>query len=150
MEGRAVLKALIMAALIMWPGIPVPERSLSEASEGYALDPDTERRLSRIISGMSLDERISQMIIPAIRTWNKQAVTDLGKAPELRDILSAHAYGGIILFGINLKDNAETAKLLSDLGDIPAKSPNRTLRIPYFLAVDEEGAGYRGSARAPA
>ena len=139
MAGRAVLKALIMAALIMWPGIPAPERSLSAASGGYALDPDTENRLSRLISGMSLDDRISQMIIPAMRTWNKQPVTDLKQVPELRDILSAHAYGGIILFGINLKDNAETAELLSDLRDIPAQTPGRTLRIPYFLAVDEEG-----------
>ncbi|WP_406546718.1 glycoside hydrolase family 3 protein [Succinimonas sp.] len=139
MAGRAVLKALIMAALIMWPGIPVPERSLSEASGGYALDPDTERRIGRLISGMSLDDKISQMIIPAMRTWNKEPVTDLAKVPELRDILSAHAYGGIILFGINIKGNAETEKLLSDLRGIVAGSPNRTLRIPYFLAVDEEG-----------
>ena len=103
MAGRAGLRALIMAALLLWPGFPAPERSLSAASGGYALDPDTERRIGRLISGMSLDERISQMIIPAMRTWNKEPVTDLEKVSELRDILSAHAYGGIILFGINIK-----------------------------------------------
>ena len=40
-------------------------------------------KAEEILSGMSQDEKISQMIMPACRTWNGEAVTDLS------DVLSA-------------------------------------------------------------
>ena len=34
-----------------------------------------EDEIDLVISGMTLDEKISQMIIPAMRTWNGENVT---------------------------------------------------------------------------
>ncbi|MBQ9067769.1 MAG: hypothetical protein IJ131_01735, partial [Eggerthellaceae bacterium] len=51
-----------------------------------------------IVANMTLDEKISQMIIPAFRTWDGNDVTDLGAVPELASALRAHQYGGVILY----------------------------------------------------
>ena len=91
--------------------------------------------VEEIVSGMTLDEKISQMIIPAIRTWDEVDVTDLEELPALAEALRAHAYGGIILFAPNVTGTRQTAKLIHDL------QANQSLvsGIPYFLPVDQEG-----------
>ena len=96
-------------------------------------------RAEQILSGMSLDGKISQMIIPAIRTWNEEDVTDLSKVPELAEALRAHQYGGIILFGSNVSDTEQLARLVSDLQVNNAQIEGASAHIPYFLPLDEEG-----------
>ena len=93
----------------------------------------------RILSGMSMDEKISQMIIPAIRTWDEQDVTDLGQVPALAEALRRHQYGGIILFSGNVIGNGQTAKLIADLQANNAQIEGVSTSIPYFMPVDEEG-----------
>ena len=93
----------------------------------------------RILSGMSMDEKISQMIIPAIRTWDEQDVTDLDQVPALAEALRRHQYGGIILFSGNITGNGQTAKLIADLQANNAQIEGVSTRIPYFMPVDEEG-----------
>ena len=91
-----------------------------------------------IVANMTLDEKISQMIIPAIRSWDGVNVTDLSANPELAQALRAHQYGGIILFGQNVSDTEQTARLVSDLQVNNAQIQAST-NIPYFTPVDEEG-----------
>ncbi len=98
-----------------------------------------EGKINRIISKMSLDEKISQMIIPAIRTWNEENVTDLEACPELSEVLQRHQYGGIILYGANISGNEQTAKLLYDLQDNNSRISTASAHIPYMTPVDEEG-----------
>ena len=93
----------------------------------------------RILSGMSMDEKISQMIIPAIRTWDEQDVTDLDQVPALAEALRRHQYGGIILFSGNVIGNGQTAKLIADLQANNAQIEGVSTSIPYFMPVDEEG-----------
>ena len=93
----------------------------------------------RILGGMSMDEKISQMIIPAIRTWDEQDVTDLGQVPALAEALRRHQYGGIILFSGNVIGNGQTAKLIADLQANNAQIEGVSTGIPYFMPVDEEG-----------
>ena len=96
-------------------------------------------KVAPIVSGMTLDEKISQMIIPAIRTWNGEAVTDLSACPELKQVLQKHQYGGIILFGANISGTEQTARLIFDLQKNNNEIGNATTHIPYFLPVDQEG-----------
>ena len=98
-----------------------------------------EGKIDRIVSKMSLDEKISQMIIPAIRTWNEENVTDLQACPELCEVLQRHQYGGIILFGANISGNEQTAKLLYDLQENNNGINTVKTHIPYLTPVDEEG-----------
>ncbi|MCR4658586.1 MAG: hypothetical protein K5770_20500, partial [Lachnospiraceae bacterium] len=92
-----------------------------------------------VIDGMSMDEKISQMIIPAFRTWDEENVTDLNDFPELEEALKKHQYGGIILFGPNISGTEQVTRLLDDLQNNNRESENASVHIPYLTAVDEEG-----------
>ena len=99
---------------------------------------DESTDVDAIVAGMTLDEKISQMIIPAIRSWDGTNVTDLSAVPELSAALRAHQYGGVILFGQNVVDTEQTARLVSDLQANNAQI-QASANIPYFTPVDEEG-----------
>lgn len=92
-----------------------------------------------VIAEMPLDEKISQMIIPAFRTWNEENVTDLSDFPELKEALKKHQYGGIILFGPNISGTEQVTRLLDDLQENNREAENTFVHIPYLTAVDEEG-----------
>lgn len=92
-----------------------------------------------ILSGMSLDEKISQMIIPAIRTYNGEKITNLSAAPELAEALRRHQYGGILLGGTNISDTEQVARLIWDLQANNAGIEEVSAHIPYLMPVDEEG-----------
>ncbi len=109
------------------------------ALTGCASDQSPEAKASKIVSKMTLDEKISQMIIPAIRTWNEENVTDLSAVPELSEALRRHQYGGIILFGSNITGNAQVTRLLYDLQENNRQIENVSVHIPYLTPVDEEG-----------
>ena len=95
--------------------------------------------VQNLLDGMSLDDKLSQMIIPAFRTRKATGaakgagVTDLDQAPELAQALKKHNYGGVILFGSNVKGTEQTAKLLHQL------QANNAGSVPYLTAVDQEG-----------
>ena len=94
---------------------------------------------SVIVSRMTLDDKLSQMIIPAIRTWNDNEVTDLDEVPELKEALKKHQYGGIILYGQNIKNTEQTVKLVSGLQANNLSNEEVSAHIPYLMPLDEEG-----------
>ena len=94
---------------------------------------------SAVVSHMTLDEKLSQMIIPAIRTWNGDEVTDLDEVPDLREALKKHQYGGIILFGQNIKNTEQTVRLVSGLQANNLSNEAVSVHIPYLMPLDEEG-----------
>ncbi len=94
---------------------------------------------SATVSRMTLDEKLSQMIIPAIRTWNENEVTDLDEVPDLKEALKKHQYGGIILFAQNIKDTEQTVKLVSGLQANNLANEEASVHIPYLMPLDEEG-----------
>jgi beta-N-acetylhexosaminidase len=100
---------------------------------------DHRDRAQNIVSEMSMDDKISQMIIPAIRTWNEENVTDLNRVPELKEALKKHQYGGIILFGSNITGSEQVTRLIYDLQENNAQNESASVHIPYLTPVDEEG-----------
>ena len=112
-------------------------QSIEETSlEQQASD---DPQINEIIGKMTLDEKISQMIVPAIRTWDKSDVTSLETGSPLAQALQKHQYGGIILFGSNVKDVEQTANLVNALQKNNMDATGRSKNIPYLMAVDEEG-----------
>ena len=102
------------------------------ASEGVS-------REREILDQMTLEEKISQMIIPAIRSWDGVDLTNLSEASGLAEALRKHQYGGVILFAMNVKDVSQTVQLIRDLQLNNAKNKDVSVHIPYFMPVDEEG-----------
>ena len=98
-----------------------------------------EAKIPKLVKKMSLDEKISQMIIPAFRTWNDENVTDLNSFPELSEALRRHQYGGVILFGSNITGNEQITRLLHDLQNNNMQIDNVSTHIPYLTPIDEEG-----------
>lgn len=98
-----------------------------------------ETGIDRIVAEMTMDEKISQMIIPAIRTWNEVNVTDLDAAPDLKAALRKHQYGGIILFGTNISGTEQVTRLLYALQENNRQIDGVSAHVPYLTTVDEEG-----------
>ena len=109
------------------------------STTALAAETPDKSRIDAIVANMTMDEKISQMIIPAIRTWNGTAVTDLDAAGELKTILRKHQYGGIILFGANITGNEQIAHLVRSLQQNNAVIDGVSTHIPYLMPVDEEG-----------
>jgi beta-N-acetylhexosaminidase len=116
-----------------------PEASFTDGDDG---DDDSEGEeadgVDAIISNMDLDEKISQLIIPAIRTWNDASVTDLAAVPDLAAALRKHQYAGVILFSTNIVDANQTSELVGALQANNAAGDFST-NVPYLMPVDEEG-----------
>ena len=127
---RRILIPLIMAILTA---------SCMVIAPGQAVSASGTKAVDKVVEGMTMDEKISQMIIPAIRTWNGQDVTSLEAHPELKSALSKHQYGGIILFGSNITGNEQAARLIYELQLNNARIEGASTHIPYLTPVDEEG-----------
>ncbi len=95
--------------------------------------------IDSIIQKMTLVEKISQMIIPAIRTWDEKNVQNLSQYSALATALKAHQYGGIILFGANISTVEQTGTLVNALQANNMEATGRSKNIPYLMCVDGEG-----------
>ena len=127
---RRVISVTTVLGMILTAGCSGVNANETEAYEESA---------ESILSAMSLDDKISQMIIPAIRTWNGENLTDLSAAPGTAEALRRHQYGGIILFGQNVEDPGQAAVLVQDLQANNLANEEVSVHIPYFMAADEEG-----------
>ncbi len=107
-----------------------------EASDDQPLVSASDGSVEGIVESMTLDEKIAQMIIPAIRAWNGVNVTEL--PADLAAALQKHQYGGIILFGANMVNAAQTANLANALQQNNAQI-QATANIPYLVCADGEG-----------
>ena len=104
--------------------------------------------LEKILSGMTLRDKVAQMMIASFRVWKevppegeeqpaeeppKVNITELND--EIREMLSRNHFGGVLLFGENFADAGQTLRLVSEL-QIANQSGGG---IPMMIAVDEEG-----------
>ena len=102
-----------------------------------------------ILSGMTLREKVAQMMIASFRTWKEVPETENGEAPaeeppalkitelndEIREMIARDRFGGILLFGENFTDPEQTLRLVEDLQTTNQKAGG----IPQLIFVDQEG-----------
>ena len=97
----------------------------------------SSEEIDAIIYNMSLEQKITQMIIPGLRTGSSNPpVTSLNE--DLRDVFTKYSFGDVALFAENI-DNAEQAFRL--IHDIQKTSLNGGAPAKLFIATDQEG-GY--------
>ena len=120
----------------------VASRSLPLAVDSIR-DEEIERFAIQLSNTMSLEQKVAQMIMPAIRTWgnDRKSVTDLSACPGLAEALRRHQYGGLILFNANIVNTDQTVRLISDLQANNARCSDAEAAgvIPYLIAADQEG-----------
>ena len=128
---KKTLSLFLALTISLTPAVSASAQSESDTEEAVSAE--------EILSSMTLDDKISQMIIPAVRAWDEVNLTDLSAAPELAEALRKHQYGGIILFGSNITGPGQVAALVQDLQQNNLDNADVPVHIPYFMCADEEG-----------
>ena len=96
----------------------------------------------RIVSGMTLEQKIAQMITISLRWWNDTpddpdsfaAVTELND--RQKEFLAKYDFGGLILFKQNCADTEQIVRLTASVQDAARASEQG---IPMLISVDQEG-----------
>ncbi|MBO4916243.1 MAG: DUF3089 domain-containing protein [Oscillospiraceae bacterium] len=98
-----------------------------------------EARIRSILAGMSVEDKVSQMIMPAFRWYpdangEKRNVTAL--PADIAAILEKYGFAGVTLFAQNTADTAAAVKLVDDMQKANAAAEGRT---QLLIAIDQEG-----------
>ncbi len=139
-----LLLAIVLAGCQDEPAQSQPSSTAATAQTAaptQATETQPPSPLERLLSGMTLEEKVGQLFIvrpdaldPAqtntqISDPNSEGVTQMTDA--IAEMLTQYPVGGIAMFGKNISDPAQITALNQALQDASA--------IPLFLAVDEEG-----------
>ncbi len=87
-----------------------------------------------IISKMTLEEKVGQMITVSVENWNDEGFTIM--EDEVAEIISASSVGGVILFEENLQDTKQIVELTTAFQNSALTSKSK---LPLFISTDQEG-----------
>ena len=143
---RSFVATAAISAALVGTACTSDNTSTGDASTGDAAssqETEATTPAENTLSPMTLEQKIAQMIMPAIRTWGGEdnGVTELSAASGLAEVLRRRQYCGVILFGQNVQDTEQTVRLIHDLQANNAQSDDAGSSglIPYFVAADQEG-----------
>ena len=102
-----------------------PDPAVHHISVSTHLKETVDEEISAI-TGMSLEEKIGQMIFAGIE--------GVELSEETKQLISTDKVGGFIFFKDNLKKTDQTVELLNAL-----KAESKNEKFPLFLGVDQEG-----------
>jgi beta-N-acetylhexosaminidase len=95
-----------------------------------------ETDVKAIVEGMSVDEKIGQMLMPDFRNWQKQGESKATGFTVMNDevgsIIKKYHLGGVILFAENVVGTEQTARLTDGLQKASSE-------LPLFITIDQEG-----------
>lgn len=120
-KGKKLLKAMagiMLSALCVSTSLPVSAVS----------------NVDSIISKMTLEEKIGQMITVSVENWNDEGFTIM--EDEVAEIISVSSVGGVILFEENLQDTEQIVNLTTAFQNAALNSKNK---LPLFISTDQEG-----------
>ena len=87
-----------------------------------------------LLSKMTTEEKIAQMITVAVRQWDGEDFTVM--EDDVANIISKTSVGGVILFAENLVDTEQSVKLTTALQQAALASRKK---ITLFISTDQEG-----------
>ncbi|WP_172370674.1 glycoside hydrolase family 3 protein [Sporosarcina jiandibaonis] len=86
--------------------------------------------IDRAINGMTLNEKVGQMLMPDFRNWKGQNVTKM--LPEIEQLIQEYHLGGVILFRENVVTTEQTARLVAEYQEAAEK-------YGLLMTIDQEG-----------
>ncbi|WP_430790843.1 glycoside hydrolase family 3 protein [Virgibacillus flavescens] len=86
--------------------------------------------ISNAIDGMTIEEKIGQLLMPDFRNWDGKNVTEM--LPEIEQMVKEYHLGGVILFRENVVTTEQTAKLVADYQEASEK-------YGLLMTIDQEG-----------
>lgn len=108
----------------------------STTDTAAAAQPEADSEIYEAINQMTLEQKLSQMMIVALRSDSANTKTATEINQDYADLIQKYDFGGIILFTGNIADTAQTVRMIHDIQETSMKSDNG---IPMFLCVDQEG-----------
>ncbi|WP_172256415.1 beta-N-acetylhexosaminidase [Saccharibacillus deserti] len=106
-----------------------PAADSDEAPDNPAADPavpDSGSSAAQTLAGMTLDEKIGQMMIAGVEGTSLRAAD--------RALIQDHGVGGVIFYADNIDSAAQTKKFAAE---VQAANPEPAL--PLLVSVDQEG-----------
>lgn len=104
---------------------------------------NAQSRIDQIMEGMTLDQKITQMIMPDFRQWQQEGETAVSDLTVLNDevakIIDDYDFGGVILFANNVKETEQTLKLTNDLQEAAISNKAGNGDLPLLITIDQEG-----------
>lgn len=108
---------------------PVQEKSAVEQAE-------------EIVAGMTLEQKIAQMVSITLRTWSEPSIND-GESVSVtelsdkqKELITKYDFGGITLFANNTTGTEQTVRLNAEIQEAALQSEQG---IPLIISVDQEG-----------
>lgn len=107
---------------------------LSALCMGTSVPYELESNVDSIMSKMTLEEKIAQMITVSAENWNDENFTIM--EDKVAEIIATSSVGGVILFAENIQDTQQVVELTTAFQNASLKSKNK---IPLFISTDQEG-----------
>lgn len=108
-----------------------------------AMHAEATSRVDEILAGMTIDQKIGQMIMPDFRMWQAEgedAQSDMTVLnDEVAEIIDKYDFGGVILFAENVKETEQTLKLTTDMQNAAITNEAGNGDIPLLITIDQEG-----------
>ncbi|MED4339125.1 glycoside hydrolase family 3 N-terminal domain-containing protein [Bacillus licheniformis] len=127
------MKRFLQCALI---ALLLSSLALQPAAREAEAKQRPEQNIKQMVSSMSLEEKIGQMLMPDFRNWKKKGESSAKGLTEMNDevagIIEKYRLGGVILFAENVTGTEQTVRLTDGLQQA---SPD----IPLFITIDQEG-----------
>lgn len=102
---------------------------------------DSASKAKEIVSNMTLEEKLGQMIMPDFRMWQEDGTKEPSDLTEINsevaEVIDKYDLGGVILFAENVKEISQTTTLLHDLQEVAINDKDGNL--PLLITLDQEG-----------
>lgn len=102
---------------------------------------DSASKAKEIVSNMTLEEKLGQMIMPDFRMWQEDGTKEPSDLMEINsevaDVIDKYDLGGVILFAENVKEISQTTTLIHDLQEVAINDKDGNL--PLLITLDQEG-----------
>lgn len=102
---------------------------------------DSASKAKEIVSNMTLEEKLGQMIMPDFRMWQEDGTKEPSDLTEINsevaDVIDKYDLGGVILFAENVKEISQTTTLIHDLQEVAINDKDGNL--PLLITLDQEG-----------
>ncbi|PWA01025.1 hypothetical protein BB558_002901 [Smittium angustum] len=114
--------------------------SIAQTPDDYVMDDCIKcQSVKCILSKMTVEEKITQKMIPEFRNWSvgscgaTSGVTVMNS--EIASYLAKYKFGGVILFAPNTPQTQQTLVLVDDI----QQANLQTNKIPLLVTIDQEG-----------
>ena len=92
-----------------------------------------ETRVAKILEGMSLRQKITQMMMIDFRNWNGSGFTVMNA--QVRKIVEDYQFGALIYFAPNMVNTAQVYTLTKEMQAAATKNGG----LPMIITADQEG-----------